>query len=136
MIAKPLVSHEVVQPADLRVNKLILFLVFLAISLEVLLYLRFLLSCQQAVRPMPPAELQKPLSLGPAGAELILQMLPVQNCFHDQSRDVTSQCKQKKLKVGYKYCLHHPEEKCLNAFQSAKIPALIRNKLTTESAPH
>lgn len=67
------------EQADLCMNQLILFLVLLAIPLEVLLYLCFLLGCEQAVRPVPPAELQEALSLGPAQQQLPI-ITPVLYC--------------------------------------------------------
>ncbi len=52
-----------VSVANLRVNELIFFLVLLAIPLEVLHNLRFLVSCEEGVRSMPPAELEEPFPL-------------------------------------------------------------------------
>ena len=59
------VQHASVVSADLCMYELILFLILLAIPLELLGYLCLLVCCQQCVRPGPPAELQKPLPLGP-----------------------------------------------------------------------
>ena len=67
---RPVLCAAMVQAADLCMNQFIFFLILLAIPLEVLLYLCFLFGRQQAVRPVPPAELQKALSLGPAKAQL------------------------------------------------------------------
>ena len=48
---------------DLCMDELILFLILLAIPLEVLHNLGFLVSCQEGVRSMPPAELKEPFPL-------------------------------------------------------------------------
>ena len=53
--------------AHLGVNELILLLIFLAELLKVLLNGRLLLRRQQRVGARPPAELQKPFLLLPAG---------------------------------------------------------------------
>ena len=51
---------------DLSVDEFIFFLVLLAIPLEVLDNLGFLLTRQEGVGPGPPTELKEALSLGPA----------------------------------------------------------------------
>ncbi len=55
-------------------DEFILFLVLLAIPLEVLHNLRFLVSCQEGVRSMPPTELKKPFPLRPAWEKKVIHV--------------------------------------------------------------